>query len=81
MRRKKATNEDVGKFVEDVIEKIRSELWQDFAIAENDMRFAEQDLLESLNEKQLELFRKYQEKKEEFLRIAGEYYKIENRHN
>ena len=80
MWRKKPTNEDVGKFIEDTVEQIRSEMWRDFVIAQNDMKFAKQDFLDSLDEKQKALFYKYQEKKEEFLRIAGEYYKIDNNH-
>lgn len=72
--RKKVTNDEVGKVVEQVAEKIRDEMDYEFRVAQSQMWIAEKDFIECLNEEQKEKYQEYCKKRNEFFAIAGEIY-------
>ena len=73
--KEKITNEKVGQIIDKVAEKIRTDMDYEFRVAQSQMWIAENDLVDSLNEKQHELYRNYSEKREAFFKIAEELYK------
>lgn len=70
----KVTNEEVGQAVGEMAEKIRSDLDYEFRVTESQMWIAENDLVDSLNETQHELYKDYSEKRNAFFRLAKELY-------
>ena len=75
MKKKKVNNEDVGVFLGKIAEKIRSDMDYEFRVAQSQMWLAENDLVDSIKgEEQIELYRIYCEKRNEFFRIAEELY-------
>ena len=70
----KVTNEEVGQAIGEMAEKIRSDLDYEFRVAESQMWIAENDLVDSLNETQHELYKDYSEKRNAFFRLAKELY-------
>lgn len=70
----KVTNEEVGQAVGEMAEKIRSDMDYEFRVAESQMWIAENDLVDSLNETQHELYKDYSEKRNAFFRLAKELY-------
>ena len=70
----KVTNEEVGQAIGEMAEKIRSDLDYEFRVAESQMWIAENDLVDSLNETQQELYKDYSEKRNAFFRLAKELY-------
>ena len=55
-------------------EKIRDDMDYDFRVAQSQMWIAENDLADSLDEKQKELYNDFREKRDLFFQIAGELY-------
>ena len=72
--KKKVTNEEVEKIIGKIAEDIRSELDYKFRVAQSQMWIAENDLVDSLNENQHQLYKEYAEKRETFFKIAKELY-------
>lgn len=72
--KKKVTNDDVGKILGAMAEKLRSDMDYEFRVAQSQMWIAENDLLDSLNKEQYELYKDYSEKREYFYRVAKELY-------
>ena len=62
----KVTNEEVGQAIGEMAEKIRSDMDYEFRVAESQMWIAENDLVDSLNETQHELYKDYSEKRNAF---------------
>ncbi len=72
--KKQVTNEEIGEVIGKVAEKIREDLDYEFRVAQSQMWIAENDLVDALDEKQHEAYRKYAEKRETFFKIAKELY-------
>ena len=72
--KKKITNDEVGQVMGAIAEKIRDDLDDEFRVAQSQMWIAENDLVDSLNEKQQPLYKDYVEKREYFYKIAKEMY-------
>ena len=72
--RKKVTNEEVGKVIGEMAEKIRSEMDYDFRVAYGQMGIAENDLVASLSKEQRVLYDDFCQKRETFYNIASEIY-------
>ena len=72
--KKKVDNEQVEKFIAMMAEKIRDEMDYDFRVAQGQMYIAENDLVDSLNENQYNLYKDYAQKREAFFAIARELY-------
>ena len=70
----KITNEEVGKVLGKVAEKIRDDMDFEFRVAQSQMWMAENDLVDALTESQHELYKAYAEKRNVFFKIAGELY-------
>lgn len=73
--KKKITNEEIGNAIGKMAEKIRDEMDYDFRVAQSQMWIAENDLVESLDEKQRKLYDDFYKKREKFYYIASELYK------
>ena len=72
--KKKITNEEVGKVIGELADKIRSDMDYDFRVAYGQMGVAENDLVSTFNENQLKLYKDFCEKREAFFSIASEIY-------
>ena len=72
--KKKITNEEVGQIVGKIAEEIRDNMDYDFRVAQSQMWIAENDLADSLNEQQKELYKDFAEKRNAFFNIAKEFY-------
>ncbi|MBQ8319399.1 MAG: hypothetical protein IJX81_00795 [Clostridia bacterium] len=72
--KKKVTNEEVGEIIGKLAEKIRGDMDYEFRVAESQMWRAENDLVDSLNETQYEVYREYCERRNDFFKIAKELY-------
>ena len=72
--KKKVTNEEVGEIIGKIAEKIRSDLDYEFRVAQSQMCIAENDLIDSLDDKQKELYDDYRKKRDVVYQIAGELY-------
>lgn len=72
--RKKVTDEEVGKFIGELADKIRSEMDYDFRVAQSQMWIAEKDLVETLDERQQVLYLEFCQKRSAFIDIAKELY-------
>ena len=72
--KKKITNDEVGQVMNAIAGKIRDDLDYEFRVAQSQMWIAENDLVDSLTEKQHPLYKDYAEKREHFYRIAKEIY-------
>ena len=72
--KKKVTKEEAVQAIGKIAEKVRSDMDYDFRVAESQMWIAENDLVDSLNETQYELYRDYSEKRNAFFKIAAELY-------
>ena len=72
--KKKVTNEEVGQVLGKIAEHIRDSMDYDFRVAQSQMWIAENDLVDSLQENQRELYKDFCEKRNEFFSIAKELY-------
>ncbi len=72
--KKKFTEEEIGEMIGKVAEKIRSDMDYEFRIAQSQMWIAENDLVDSLDEKQQELYKDFRDKRDAFFQIAQELY-------
>ncbi len=72
--KKKVTNEEAGEIIGKIAEKIRSDMDYEFRVAQSQMWIAENDLVDTLDEKQQEAYKDYAEKRDAFFQIAGELY-------
>lgn len=73
--KKKVTNEEVAEVIGKIADKIKSDMDYDYRVARSQMDIAENELVNSLNEKQRELYEDFYKKREEFYQIASELYK------
>ena len=73
--KKKITNKEVGQIIGKLAEKIRNEINEDFRVAYSQMGIAEQNLVETFDEKQMALYKDFCEKREDFYLIAQDVYK------
>lgn len=73
-KKKKITDEEVGIALRNMAEKIRSDMDFDFRVAYGQMGLAENDLVETLTDEQLVLYKIFKEKREEFNKIAAALY-------
>ena len=73
--KKKVTNDEVAKAIGKLAEEIRSEMDYDFRVAQSQMWLAENDLVDTLDEKQKVLYNDFCEKRNRFYAIAEELYK------
>ena len=69
---KKLGNIIVGQVINRFADKLRSEM--DFDLAQRQMYLAEKDLIESLNAKQLELYKDFSDKRDAFYKVASQIY-------
>ena len=72
--KKKFTDEEIGQMIGKMAEKIRSDMDYEFRVAQSQMWIAENDLVDSLDEKQQELYKDFREKRDVFFKIAEELY-------
>ena len=72
--KKKVTNDEVGEVIGKIAEKVRDDMDYAFRVAQSQMWIAENDLVDSLQESQYELYRDYSEKRNAFFKIAKELY-------
>lgn len=72
--KKKFTDEEIGQMIGKMAEKIRSDMDYDFRVAQSQMWIAENDLVDSLDEKQQELYKDFREKRDLFFKIAEALY-------
>ena len=72
--KKKVTNEEVGEVIGKIAEKVRDDMDYQFRVAHSQMWIAENDLVDSLQESQYDLYRDYSEKRNAFFKIAKELY-------
>ena len=72
--KKKITDDNIGKIIGKIAERVREEMDFDFRVAQSQMCQAENDLVESLNEDQKQLYKIFKEKREIFYEIAKEIY-------
>lgn len=72
--KKKVTNDEVGEVIGKIAEKVRDDMDYQFRVAQSQMWIAENDLVDSLQESQYELYRDYSEKRNAFFKIAKELY-------
>ncbi|MBQ8342719.1 MAG: hypothetical protein IJY21_01290 [Clostridia bacterium] len=72
--KKKVTNEEVGEVIGKIAEKVRDDMDYQFRVAQSQMWIAENDLVDSLQESQYDLYRDYSEKRNAFFKIAKELY-------
>lgn len=72
--KKKVTNEEAGEMIGKIAEKIRSDMDYEFRVAQSQMWIAENDLVDTLDEKQQEAYKDYAEKRNAFFQIAGAVY-------
>ncbi len=70
----KITNDKVGEIIGKMADKIRGEMDYEFRVAQSQMNIAENDLIDSLDEKQKALYEDYRAKRETFYDIAKELY-------
>lgn len=72
--KKKVTNDEVGEILGKMAEKVRDDMDYAFRVAQSQMWIAENDLVDALTEDQHELYRVFNEKREDFYKIAKELY-------
>ena len=72
--KKKVTNEEVEEIIGKIAEKVRDDMDYEFRVAQSQMWIAENDLVDSLQESQYDLYRDYCEKRNNFFKIAQELY-------
>ena len=72
--KKKVTNDEVGEIIGKIAEKVRDDMDYEFRVAQSQMWIAENDLVDSLQESQYDLYRDYCEKRNHFFKIAQELY-------
>ena len=72
--KEKVTKEKVGEILEQIADEVRDKMDYEFRVAQSQMWIAENDLADVLEEKQIEAYKTYCEKRNEFFRIAGEMY-------
>ena len=72
--KKKVTNEEVAKAIGTMANQLRTEMDFDMRVKQSQMWLAEDELVKSLNEKQLELYKDFYQKREAFYDIAKEMY-------
>ena len=72
---RRLTNEEIGKAMGSLAEKVKLEMDFELKVAESEMIFAENELFLSLNEEQKKLFNIYRKRKEIFFDIAEQMYK------
>ncbi|MBE7068515.1 MAG: hypothetical protein E7381_04350 [Clostridiales bacterium] len=72
--KKKVTNDDVAQAMGKIAEHIRDEMDYELRVAESQMWIAENDLLDSLDEKQQQLYVDFRDKRDYFFALAKEMY-------
>ena len=75
--KKKITNEEVGKFIGKIANKIREDLDNELRIANSHLYLIEDQLIKTFDENQKILFKEYLEKQERVLKIKSEFEKIQ----
>ena len=70
----KFENEEIACIMGKIAEDVRDKMDYDFRVAQSQMWIAENDLVDSLNENQHQLYKEYAEKRETFFKIAKELY-------
>ena len=72
---RRLTDEEIGKAIGSLAEKVKLEMDFELKVAKSEMMFAENELFLSLNEEQKKLFDIYRKRKEIFFDIAEQMYK------
>ena len=72
---RRLTDEEIGKAIGSLAEKVKLEMDFELKVAKTEMMFAENELFLSLNEEQKKLFNIYRKRKEIFFDIAEQMYK------
>jgi len=72
--KREITDEEVGQVIGKLAEEVRNQLDYDFRVSYSLMNIAENDLVNTLDEKQKELYNDFCSKREAFYDIAGEIY-------
>ena len=72
---RRLTDEEIGKAIGALAEKVKLEMDFELKVAKSEMLFAENELFLSLNEEQKKLFDIYRKRKEIFFDIAEQMYK------
>lgn len=73
--RKKVTEEKVEEVFKELVNDVQSGMDYEFRVAQGQMWLAENELIASLDAKQLELYNEFAEKRKIFYQIANEIYK------
>lgn len=74
--KKRVTNDDVAKFIGETATKIRDELDYDYRVAKSQMWIAEKDFLETLDQKQRDLYYDLCKKKDLVLKLEKDFCSI-----
>ena len=72
---RRLTDEEIGKAIGVLAEKVKLEMDFELKVAKSEMMYAENELFLSLNEEQKKLFDIYRKRKEIFFDIAEQMYK------
>ena len=73
--RRKTAKEEVKKILKNAVDEIHKELDSEFRVAQALMSVAEDELVKSLDQKQLALYKEFCKKRESFYIKASELYK------
>ena len=71
---KRFTKEEVKDYISDLAQQVKDEMDYDYRVAQSQMDIAENDLVNTLNEEQLKLYKIFCEKRKTFRDIAREMY-------
>lgn len=72
--KKKVTNEEIGEIIGKMADKIRRDIDYDFRVAQSQMWIAENNLVDTLDASQKELYNDFVKKRNDFFEIAAELY-------
>ncbi len=73
--KRKITDEEVGQAIGKLAEEVRSQLDYEYRVSYSQMNIAENDLVDTLDEKQKVLYNDFCAKREAFYDVAREIYK------
>lgn len=73
--KKRVSNEEVAQAINIIAEKIRSDLDYNFRVAQSQLQIAENDLVDSLDEKQKKLYEEFAKKEANFTKSQKRFIK------
>jgi hypothetical protein len=72
--KKKVGNQDVAQFIQQIVDKLRSDMDYDFRVAESQMNFSEKDLVNTFTKEQKVLYEEFCQKRQVFFDFASQIY-------